>query len=350
MLKKIAGGVCALVSSFFVAGSAAGQAAIMPPEEYVELKAELKMEGPVLLFSDSPEMVYENGILYRDIVQGDIRLFFHHVNAVKEDKKLAVLLKNVDQLRPVKYEVVRKGIGGNSWDYLRDGKEAEKKYFDDSLQETISGRIGFSNAHELITGRGSILKKDKLLTGFIDLRIERPLQLSVMMCDPRTAIEIFSDNAPVLPMDEHPLRGTFPNANWNYRLRHPIEPGGNSYMLKLAGPENYIRGIDATTGMPAENYGNYGVVYEMDFKIGGDDPVKFIFNPIGGPFAGYGVLESKKGRKLIGMPGGRVDIGTTVNDAVVLSTLLPGDYKFYWSPPGAGNLPVQFFWQAAKNI
>ena len=36
----------------------------------------MKAEGPKLLFSDSPEMVYETGILYRDTLQGEGRLFF----------------------------------------------------------------------------------------------------------------------------------------------------------------------------------------------------------------------------------------------------------------------------------
>ncbi len=348
MIKHLTRGVLAVVSSFLSVGAVEAQTAVLPPEEYVEVKAELKTEGPVLIFSDSPEMVYDNGVLYRDNVQGAVRIFFHHVNAVKSDKKLAVLLKNIDQLRPVKYEIVRKGIGGNSWDYLRDGKEAEKNYFDDASQQPDGGRIGFGNSVELLTGRGSILKKDKLLTGIIDLQIERPLQLSVVMCDARTSAEIFSESADILPMDEHPLRGTFSQADWKYRIKQTIEADKNNYMLKLAGSENYIKGIDATTGQAAENYGNYGVVYEVDFNIGGDSPVKFIFNPLGGPFAGYGVLEGNGSRKLIGMPERRVDIGSTVNDAVVLGNLLPGKYKFYWSPPGAGNLPVRFFLASGK--
>ena len=44
--------------------------------DYQELRAKVKAEGPKLLFSDSPEMVYETGILYRDTLQGEGRLFF----------------------------------------------------------------------------------------------------------------------------------------------------------------------------------------------------------------------------------------------------------------------------------
>ena len=50
------------------------------PEKYQDVDVRVLQNGPTLLFSDSPEMVYENGILYKDIVEGEGRVFFHHVN------------------------------------------------------------------------------------------------------------------------------------------------------------------------------------------------------------------------------------------------------------------------------
>ena len=65
--------------------------------KYEEAKVAIVEDGPTLLFSDSPEMVKASGIMYQDKVQGDIRLFFHHVNDTDSLKKIAVVFRNVDK-------------------------------------------------------------------------------------------------------------------------------------------------------------------------------------------------------------------------------------------------------------
>ena len=48
-------------------------------------------------------------------------------------KNVVVMIKNKDNLRPVNFKVTRRGINDVSYDYLRDGKEAEKRYFNNLL-------------------------------------------------------------------------------------------------------------------------------------------------------------------------------------------------------------------------
>lgn len=337
---------------FSVAG--AQQRIIDIPEDYAAQTAEtnFKAEGPTLLFSDSPETVYKNGVLYRDKVQGDVRLFLHHVNGVSGNKKLAVMLKNVDQMHPINYKVIRVGEGAMAVDYLRDGKNAQKMYFEDKQQKTQEGKLGFGISKELLTGRGLILPTDKLYTATIDLYFERPVEVSVLMCEPKSDLELYNEAAQIQPMDEHPLRGTFANADWNYTLKKAIDTSvPQSLKLELAtAQEGYAKGTDMTTGKPAENYGNYGVVYKVNFAITGEKPVNFLFNPIGGAFAGYGVLENKtKGeRQLIALPENQVSVGWNVEEAIDLGLLRAGEYSFIWSPPGASNLPVQLIWESHK--
>lgn len=325
------------------------------PEEfqnYKEIKPEFSTNGPTLLFSDSPEMVYHNGILYRDQVEGEVRLFFHHVNAVDGKKKLAVLLKNDKHLKPVNFEVTRQGIAGKTYDWLSDGKNAEKHYFG-KQGNNPKGVLGFGEARELISGYGAVLKTNQLLTGIVDIKLDGPAQLSVMMCDPKADIELFNENASIQPMDEHPLRGTFPKADWHYRLKHPVKLGPEEHlMVKLASDEEgFIKGKDATTGLPAEDYGNYGVIYNVDFSVEGNRKVQFIMNPIGGPFAGYGILENKTtGKKvLLPLPEKSLYFGSTIEEAMELAVLEKGDYRFIWSPPGSGNLPIRLFWRGIPN-
>ena len=97
-MKKFLGNLlAACMCGFLVNVPVTGFTQAVWPEQgvpdYQELRAKVKAEGPKLLFSDSPEMVYETGILYRDTLQGEGRLFFHHVNGTSKLKSLRSLLK-----------------------------------------------------------------------------------------------------------------------------------------------------------------------------------------------------------------------------------------------------------------
>lgn len=341
----LVGAYCTVLS---VAG--AQQRPVFIPAEYEaqEVQADFRASGPTLLFSDSPETVYHNGILYRDTVEGDVRLFLHHVNGVDRTKKLAVLLRNKEHLRPVSYAIMRQGGWGLSNNYLNDGKLAEKQYF--SKQEPQPPqKLGFGSSRELLSGCGLLLPPDKLYTATIDLHLDKPLELSVLLCEQQSDLELFNENAVVQPMDEHPLRGTFASADWEYTLKEPVNAPKRPLKLKLASNEGdgFIKGVDATTGLPAENYGNYGVVYKVHFEVTGSRPVSFIFSPIGGAFAGYGVLEehTKGSSTLLALPQFCTELGSSFEEAVELAKLKAGRYTFIWSPPGASNLPIELYWE-----
>ncbi len=110
------------------------------PENYIEVTAQKTTSGPTLIFSDSPEMVYKNGVLHRDTVSGDVRIFFHHVNAMQTNKKLAVLLTN-EKMRPAAFEVTNSSIGNAGWHYLKVGKETQQKYFN-AEHKPVVGKLG----------------------------------------------------------------------------------------------------------------------------------------------------------------------------------------------------------------
>lgn len=320
------------------------------PENYTEAAAQKTTSGSTLIFSDSPEMVYKNGVLYRDTVSGDVRIFFHHVNAMNTNKKLAVILTN-GQMRPVKYSVVNNSIGNAGWHYLKVGKETQQKYFSGTHNKS-EGSLGFGRNTELLTGKGYALEPAQLLVGTIDLHTDKPVQISVIMCDEKTDLDLYNEYAPVQPMDEHPLRGTFKDADWNYTVAAPLNTdNGKVYMLELASEEQgFAHGKDGTTGKEAVNYGNYGVVYSVNFTIGGTKPAAMYLNPLGGLFAGYGVLKKEGEEKLIPLPQNKVAIGDSYDDLLKLGTLEPGRYTFIWSPPGASNLPVRLYWMQDGSL
>ena len=350
-MKKFLGNLlAACMCGFLVNVPMTGFTQAVWPEQgvpdYQELRAKVKAEGPKLLFSDSPEMVYETGILYRDTLQGEGRLFFHHVNGTSKLKKLAIIVIN-NGLRPVNFKVTRSGIEGHSHDYQAVGKKSQEYYFDEQKPQYYT--LGFGRTAELLSGEGTLVTTDKLLTGTIDFTSDRPVEVTVLMCEPRADIELFAELAQILPQDEHPLRGTLAKSDLKIKVHTIDTKAGENHALVMADSTTgeYLRGTDATTGLPAENYGNYGVVYNVDYKLKGDKPYELWLNPWGGMYAGVGVLEQGGERKLIDIP----DIpafGKLGEEGFRIARLEPGsEGRFTWSPPGASNLPIRLFWLPA---
>lgn len=137
----------------------------------------------------------------------------------------------------------------------------------------------------------------------------------------------------------HPLRGTFAKSDLNFKVHTIDTKAGENHALLMADSTTgeYLRGTDATTGLPPENYGNYGVVYNVDYKLKGDKPYELWLNPWGGMYAGVGVLEQGGERKLIDIP----DIpafGKLGEEGFRIARLEPGsEGRFTWSPPA---LPI----------
>lgn len=338
------GQVAEAASASLGAGAVGEPFRLQEPAKFKEAKVEFKADGPTLLFSDSPEMVYKDGILYKDQVKGRVRLFFHHVNATSDHKKLAVVVKNTG-LRPLQLQVLKAGIAGPDYNYLQAGKEAQQLYFTSGDKSKV--QLGYARHQELLTGRGLNLPPNTLVTGMVDLDLSEEAEIIVQMSSIYNNVELFSRQAKQQPIDEHPLRGTFTKADWHYSLKNKVKAGKRPTMVHLAGPNRgYALGRDATTGLPAENYGNYGILYQLDFTVDGTKPVQLIFDPIGGEFAGYAVLEHCGSTKVLPMQGkDQLALGKNYEEALVLDKLEPGEYTLYWSPPGSGNLPVRFWWQ-----
>lgn len=78
--------------------AATGQPTVMLKGVHLsEWVANISSYGGNLVLSDSPETVPADGIMYQDVVNGDTRLFFHHVNGTNEPKKIVVLLENATE-------------------------------------------------------------------------------------------------------------------------------------------------------------------------------------------------------------------------------------------------------------
>ena len=318
-----------------------------------EWAAKISSYGGQLLLSDSPETVPADGIMYQDVVNGDTRLFFHHVNGTTEPKKIVVLLENATD-KPAHIIISRYGLGGPSVDYLEVGKKVQVDYVkgaDVSLIEVPS-----KEARSLIPSLDTtIVDTNMLVNGMYDFTTDQPVNVKVMMMPVDADIEAFAATAKVLAPDagEYRLRGTFQGKD---RLVVPGEVyNPNSHgLVAITLADNqldpYVTGIDATDGTHTTNYGNYGIVYKIFIPTASNGKWSYYLNPRGGEYAGWlGVEYRHQGEYTVATPADRMSFGATVNEGAYIGTYEGG--KAVWlmfSPPGASNLPIKLLIQPSK--
>ncbi|MDY6267343.1 MAG: copper amine oxidase [Selenomonadaceae bacterium] len=322
--------------------------------------------GGTLLFSDSPEYATEDGILYRDTVQGAARVLYYHVNRMEAPKKVAIVLENLSKGTSM-VTISRGGASLPSPHYLDVGKATQALYFDEQQTQRFFLKKGESRV--LVSDMGkTLVQPEDLVYGCYDFTTTQAVRTSVVICPADVDPAVFVRHARVLPADELRLRGTFPKADRTIRATSAYDPGKDeiAYFL-LADNESdiYRKGIDATDGSETLNYGNYGIFYHLDIPIAGKEKTQFYLSPFGGTYAGAMRVTTADGRsQLLLTPSDTTYFGegtdhmteysgierardaglAILTDGMELADL--GRYNartaptFEFSPPGASNLPV----------
>ncbi|MFV0637184.1 copper amine oxidase [Mitsuokella sp.] len=333
---------------------------------------ESKDEGGTLLFSDSPESVTEDGILYQDVVQGDARVLYYHLNSSDADKKVAVVLQSMDN-QPAIVRVTRGGTSDPSPDYLHVGKMTQMAYFEgEAYGDIYIGR----GRHRLLQESmdTTILHPGDLVYGVYDFSTNRPVKVSVIMYPADANPYEFLEQAQVLPKDEQRLRGTFHGMDrviTSEKVYDPANDGIVYFPLADDIHDLYRTGIDATDGSEVKNYGNYGILYKLQIPTLKGGATQYYLSPLGGIYAGAMTVRTNgTQRRMIETPYGRPYFGDStppesdatqkareeglaiLTDDTELADL--GSYEddtpvtFEFSPPGASNLPINIIMMPAE--
>ena len=318
--------------------------------------------GGTLLFSDSPEYVKENGILYTDTVKGEARVLFYHLNESSSNKKLAIIIENVSKKFNT-IDITRGATTKPSSNFLKVGKAVQTEYMKNKFSESFylnkgEKRLLIKDLEDVI------MKPGELIYGVYDFNAEYPVKVTILMY-PQTANPIdFLQFAQILPKDEQRLRGTFQNMNRTLTVEKIYNPNKDGIMyLMLADNVNdvYKTGIDATDGSEVVNFGNYGINYKINLRT--KDDTRICLTPLGGFYAGAMRLlnyNGKKESKVILTPQNQTYFGdktpkepehvkkareeglsllTNYTELAELGTY-KGKVSFEYSPPGASYLPV----------
>ncbi len=330
---------------------------VAEPQPMKLLSAEATNTGGTLIFSDSPEYLKRPGILYTDIVKGDARVFYYHLNDTKQKLKVAVVLESVGGQYSV-VRVTRRAVADPDQTYTKVGKGVQQDFFADN-QKTDRLYIAPEERRLLLEKPDkTVVLPGTLASGMADFTASAPVRVTVL-CYPSGEDPLkYVEEAEILPADEHKLRGTFVGMDRILRLEKydPEEDGVACVVLGDGERDKYSEGIDATDGSLATNVGNYGVLYRIEARS--RQKTRFFMSPMGGGFAGVVRVEAgAEEPRLFSVPAGRIAFGEkSVHppfDKDGMTTLLPsvelaplGDYRakppvfFEMSPPGASNLPV----------
>ncbi len=345
---------------------------VKPSNIMHEMPMVSKDEGGILLFSDSPEYVVQNGILYRDTVSGEVRVLYYHLNNTNEPKKIAVVLENEYEGTNVVH-ITRGGSGSPSENYMTVGKAVQMQYFGQPMDQKIV--LGEGVAKLLQEDMNTILlQPGELVSGMYDFYADHPVRVSVLMLDAYGDPVTESRNLPVLPKDAMRLRGTFAGMNrimTSAREYHPETDGILYFPVADDNRDKYRQGIDATDGSPVTDEGNYGIVYRIQVPTAGDCKVQYYLCPLGGVYAGaVRVKYGEVGPDMLPTPQGRIYFGDNTpaetpeeaasreKGVVVLTKKAElADLGLYradkavwieYSPPGASNLPIHIIMVPTK--
>ena len=327
--------------------------------------------GGTLLFSDSPEYVKAVGVLYRDTVMGDARVLYYHLNDTPQPKKVAVVLETEADLATV--TVTRGAAAAPSTDYLQVGKATQIGYFDThELNERIY--VTKERPRLLVPAMNeTLLAPGQLVYGVYDFHTNAPVRVSVIMYGADVDPFAFLRIARVLPRDEIALRGTFHGMNRVITAQKPYRPSMDGAVYFPIGDnlhDVYRHGIDATDGSTVVNYGNYGILYQINIPTMGRENTRYFLSPLGGVYAGAMRAESGGKRILLQTPATRAYFGdqtlrespnvvqareegllflTQYTELSDLGTYAAGQsVAFEYSPPGASNLPVNIILMPEK--
>ncbi len=298
----------------------------IPVLDYRTLNPVVITNKEKVMISNSPETVLRDGVLFSDTLNGDNRLYYHHLNGSSQTKGIYVLAVNRED-EPVRLNVKRWGTAGPA-DPISVGRAAAYRYLDFSAIDARSYELQPGEWMVVNEGAANAVKPNQAVHGMFDVHSNGDLQFLVVAVGSRQQLAAF-EKLPVLARDGKHIGGTFLRANRNVAVRLNVkEP---TRLVVADGEEDrFLYGKDGETLI--RNKGNYGLSYKVfiqsQYRVG------VLFSPRGGVFGGAGAWEGEAfnlPNQGVMQPGGLAMIGVVE----------PGQEKVLeFIPPAGSFLPV----------
>jgi hypothetical protein len=266
-------------------------------------KPQLYGTGGKLILSDSPETFASPGAFYRDRVEGEFRVFWHHQNAASQPLSVGVAVTNTSA-DTVKLYIHGKGVGTNIYVDVA-GQTALADFMATQNTTSLAATLGPGQSY-YVTAPTDPDITDSGIVQFIASSQpgNKPAQVTVTTLGYNAQPE-HPDQIAILPGDSL-TRGTFPHFDRMGTMKYDTSMG-NAYLSVdsdavgpwsgNAMPGEYEQGWDAVDGANVINNGNYGVMYHLTADITNSyhhpRTVGLYLNPAGG-YGHYAIQLDKQ--------------------------------------------------------
>jgi PKD repeat protein len=239
-----------------------------------------------LIASDSPEDLTGPGILYKDSMLGDFRIFLYHYNASTEPLTIYMAATNESTMEAATVTLGAWGKAGPATFGAFTGKMAAIRYLD-SQDSKITSQIMLAPGETklVIPELGEkVLNNGETFSAYADLNTSSSVKFTLFAVktgqDPLATLPTL----PVMTRDGKHIRGTFQGADREVTISQTL---GEESQRILFGDPKYdpnLDGIDQLIGQPENNWGNFGVVYHTVVQVKANTLIAL--NARGGMYSG----------------------------------------------------------------
>jgi PKD repeat protein len=299
--------------------------------------------GPRLLIrANSPERVFQDGVVYQEVGTGSQRILAHYVNETGRNVKMYVVATNNNML-PATINVEASGFGGPSPFATAAGKLGTKRYLesliDGSKRSTTVLNPGESRV--ILPDLSAIkMKPDEIISLLSDLNSDQPVQYTVIMVEESADPLVAFQTLPKLDKDGIHNRGTYMDAD---RTIEYTEEAGRKAQRIVIGDNNIdpnLTGTDGIDGSAASNAGNFGVLYKI--RLANVAPYSLItFNPRGGLYSGYAMVNNQ----IIAIANNSGVRAPNENSVLYRTGHMAESVEIYFTAAAGSNLPVNLLIQ-----
>lgn len=291
----------------------------------------------MLIRANSPERVFQDGIVYQEVGVGSQRILVHHVNETGRNVKMYVIATN-NNIVPAYMNIENSGFAGPSPFATAAGKVSIRKYFE-SMQtgnKRSSLVLNPGESHIILQDLNALpIKPDQVISLLSDLYTDQPIQYRVVVveesADPIEALNYL----PMLAKDGIHNRGTYMNADRTYEYTDVV---GTTEQRIAIGDNNLdpnLSGYDGMDGSSTSNAGNFGVVYKI--KLDRVAPYSLItFNPRGGQYSGFAMVNNQ----ITGLPTNGAVEAPHENTVLYRTGVIEEAVEIYFTAAAGSNLPV----------
>lgn len=295
-------------------------------------------DAPTLLFSDSPELPAQDGVLYADTVApGRYRLYVYHANGDTIARKFPIVVLNPGA-QAAKVTIVRRGLAAPSAAYVSVGKTVLADWFMDRAPVDVLVQAG--ERVLLDTALDQLhATKNQLVHAIYDVILDRSVKISFVSVPATDDAASLTAGLPLLVRDSNHQRGTFAAAD----VLVVADPAGaqkkgvQRLRLGLDQVDDTLEGVDAPTGDKQRLGGNYGMLYR--FALALPTPAAAAIAPRGG---GWGGVARAGATNAVLLPTATQSLATTT-DAIVLGGVGGGGPEVRLLTGGGSSLPVDLF-------